>query len=69
MGELDFCGVTRQISRFPYESVKTWGILTVRNMLEYQAHVDGCQVCQEIMERVVEEHKDDPPRPDQSSLN
>jgi hypothetical protein len=69
MDKFDFCNVTRQIAKFPYEDVKTWGILTVGNMLDYKSHMEGCFNCQEIMDAVIEEHKDEFQRPDPSSLN
>lgn len=66
---MDFCTVTVQISKFPHESVKKWGIETVRDFITYKAHVDKCLICKAVMDAVLEEHKDTPRCPDPTSLN
>lgn len=66
---MDFCNVTLQISRFPRENVKKWGIEKVRDYLAYKQHVNECSACQAVMDTFLEKHKDEPKRPDPTSLN
>lgn len=66
---MDYCAVTTQIAKYPAESIKNWGIETVRDFLGYQEHVHGCTDCQILMDAVIEEGKDKPQRPDPTSLN
>jgi len=66
---MDFCNVMLQISRFPREKIQTWGIKTVGQYAAFAQHVQNCLSCIALSDAVVEQHKDEPQRPDPSSLN
>lgn len=66
---MDFCDITKKIAEFPHENVQMWGVKTIRDLLDYKAHVDACLDCQALIDSVIEAYKDESESFDPTSLN